>query len=269
MSWSSVLIPLDGSPQSERAIALLAALPDLVAAVTLLRVVPSEDEAGEAAGYLADVAAGMTQEASTLVRVDEDPAEQILREVEAGDFGLVALTTHAHGGLKRWVWGSVAEHLIRQCPVPLLVGTPEGGVEAPTRRVLVPLDGSDLAVEVLSMVRALAGSAEAVLFSAIWVDGHHNHVALNRALDAEEAQCEQHLAAAAETLASTGMQVSTLTKPGSAAGAILDAVAETGAGLIAMSTHGRTGVGRWLLGSVAERVLRASPVPVLLLRSSR
>jgi len=270
MTFSRALLPLDGSDFSKHSVDLLKAVQSEGAAVTLLQVVPGPEAVRDAEQYLEAVAGSCLGEATTLVRVSDEPAEQVLKEVEQGNFDLVVLMTHGRGGLKRWVWGSVAEHVVRHCPIPLLLGTPpREGVKEPTaKKILVPLDGSTLADSVLQHVQGLCLSqgAEAVLFSAAWVEPSHNPLAYIRELDAASAHAKEVLESREAALAKEGVKVSSLSKRGEAASSILEAAAESGADMIAMTTHGRTGVTRWLLGSVAERVLRASPLPVLLIR---
>lgn len=272
MTFSRVLVPLDGSEFSRHGVDLLKAVQPEGAELTLLQVVSEQEAVVDAEQYLKGVADSWQGDASVLVRVSDDPADQILKEVDQGKPDLVMLMTHGRGGLKRWAWGSVAEHVVRHCPVPLLLGTPrrEGVEEPAARKILVPLDGSPLADSVLEHARGLGVSrgAEVVLFSAVWVEPTDNPLAYTRELDVSSARAREMLKERVEALERDGVKASSLIKRGEAAGSILDAAAETGADLIAMTTHGRTGVKRWLLGSVAERVLRASPLPVLLVRAS-
>lgn len=141
------------------------------------------------------------------------------------------------------------------------------------KKILVPLDGSKTAEGVLPHARALAYSegAEMILVT----------VASNPALDyvfsdpgiAEKAVAEQqarskkYMAEVEAQLKSAGFKVSTLLREGAVADMILRTAEECQADVIAMSTHGRTGPARWLLGSVADRVVRNSKVPVLLIRA--
>jgi len=80
-------------------------------------------------------------------------------------------------------------------------------------------------------------------------------------------ESEKYLEGVEKELTGRGLRVTSVVRYGHAAEEILDHAAFAGIDLIAMSTHGRTGVGRWFLGSVAEKVLRASSTPLLLLRA--
>lgn len=140
------------------------------------------------------------------------------------------------------------------------------------KKILVPLDGSTVAEGVLPHAKSLAYSegAELILLT----------VAANPAMDylfsdpgiAETTVQEQvekskaYISTIENDLHSAGFKVSTLMRVGSVAEVILSVAEELQVDAIAMSTHGRTGAARWLLGSVAERVVHNSNVPVLLIR---
>jgi nucleotide-binding universal stress UspA family protein len=141
------------------------------------------------------------------------------------------------------------------------------------RKILVPLDGSKTAEMVLPHAKSLAYSegAELVLLN----------VAANPALDFafsdpglaqraeqdQEAQSERYMKEVEKQLKSEGLRASILLRMGAPADVIIGVAEEMQVDLIAMSTHGRTGPARWLLGSVADRVVRGSQVPVLLIRA--
>ena len=141
------------------------------------------------------------------------------------------------------------------------------------RKILVPMDGSKTAEGVLPHAKALAYSEGAQLILLT--------VATNPALDyafsdpgiaqrAEEEQqirSKKYIIEVEAQLKAAGFKVSTLLRVGAVADVILQTAEELQVDVIAMSTHGRTGPARWLLGSVAERVVRNSKVPVLLIRA--
>jgi nucleotide-binding universal stress UspA family protein len=143
-----------------------------------------------------------------------------------------------------------------------------GGTKPVLQRILVPLDGSDLARNVLSQVSRLLlyEDGEVLLVRAVGVPpGDQSDVVEVPSL--LQAQAVKYLEEVAAPLASQGARVRTIARLGNAADVILDVAAEEKATLVAMSTHGRSGIARWALGSVAEKVLRASPIPVLAVRS--
>jgi len=142
------------------------------------------------------------------------------------------------------------------------------------KRALVPLDGSPVAEAIIPFLVKIAGPLDMsivllrVLEPIPPVLGDSLRQTLldddeTRALDAKE-----YLASIAATLHARGVDASWLVRSGRPAEAIVDAVDEAGADLIAMSTHGRSGLGRLLFGSVAEQVLRHADVPVFMMRQT-
>jgi len=142
------------------------------------------------------------------------------------------------------------------------------------RKILVPLDGSKVAEGVLPHAKLLAYSegAELILLT----------VAANPAMDfvfsdpglaqtavhEQEERSKGYITEIEEGLKKEGFKTSTLLRIGSVAETILGVAEELEVDVIAMSTHGRTGPARWLLGSIAERVVHNSKIPVLLIRAS-
>jgi nucleotide-binding universal stress UspA family protein len=141
------------------------------------------------------------------------------------------------------------------------------------RRVLVPLDGSQLAESILPFAEQVAGPSEAEIvllrviepLSAGEVMASAGFVTPDTVL-ARELDAKQYLAGVERRLKAKGFRVDRRLQLGRAADEILTMAQATGADLIAMTTHGRSGIGRLLFGSVAEAVLRASPVPILIRR---
>lgn len=142
------------------------------------------------------------------------------------------------------------------------------------RKILVPLDGSKVAEGVLPHAKELAYSegAELILLN----------VGANPALDfvfsdpglaqsavqEQEERSKAYMIEIESQLKAAGFKTSTVLRVGAVADVILGVAEELQVDVIAMSTHGRTGPARWLLGSVAERVVHNSKVPVLLIRST-
>jgi nucleotide-binding universal stress UspA family protein len=141
------------------------------------------------------------------------------------------------------------------------------------RKILVPLDGSKTAEGVLPHAKALAYSegAELILLTVAAnpaMDFAFSDPGLAlRAEEDQEARSTKYMGEVEKQLKSAGFKVSTLLRMGAVADVILTVAEEMQVDVIAMSTHGRTGPARWLLGSVAERVVRNSKVPVMLIRA--
>ena len=141
------------------------------------------------------------------------------------------------------------------------------------RKILVPLDGSKVAEGVLPHAKALAYSegAELILLTVganPTLDFVFSDPGLAQiAVEEQEEISKKYITEVENELKVAGFRVSTQLRIGSVAEVILSTAEELQVDVIAMSTHGRTGAARWLLGSVAERVVRNSNVPVLLIRA--
>jgi nucleotide-binding universal stress UspA family protein len=141
------------------------------------------------------------------------------------------------------------------------------------RKILVPLDGSKVAEGVLPHAKALAYSegAELVLLTVganpVLDFAFSDPGLAQRAVEEQEERSKKYISEIERQLKSAGFKTSTLLRVGAVAEEILAATDELQIDVIAMSTHGRTGPARWLLGSIAERVVNNSKVPVLLIRA--
>jgi nucleotide-binding universal stress UspA family protein len=143
------------------------------------------------------------------------------------------------------------------------------------KKILVPLDGSPLAEAVLPHAQALAKSegAEIVLLRvAVTPDEalfHRNPAEGNHVTDAIEEEAQDYMKTeVAKLKKKKGVKVTGITRDGIIPDTILDVAEETHADVIAMSTHGRTGFQHMLMGSVAEKVVHNSHIPVMLIHPS-
>lgn len=135
------------------------------------------------------------------------------------------------------------------------------------KKILVPLDGSELAAKVLPQVTDLAKSqnAEVILLNVYPDWGEAASEEVKNLIESEVKKCELFLAQAAKDLETQGVKASTACVKGTPAQEIITYADKNGLDLIAMATHGRGEVA-WILGSVAERVVSHATVPVLLFR---
>jgi nucleotide-binding universal stress UspA family protein len=226
---------------------------------------------------LADV--GMRVTATT---VEGEAAECIVAEAEKQPDTLIAMCTHGRSGIPRWLMGSVADRVLHGSTNALLfvrAQTPEDlvpGVRLSS--IIVPLDESALAEEVLPHVVALAKPRElkVVLVTVTppaWE--YYRHVDYpvpnyDRHIEEVDAQALGYLRRVAQGLHDQGVSsTEEILLHGHAGGAIAGLAQATEGNMVAMTTHGRSGVGRWVLGSVTDKVVRQSGEPVLVIRSSR
>jgi nucleotide-binding universal stress UspA family protein len=168
---------------------------------------------------------------------------------------LVVMATHGRGGLARFALGSVADRIVREGSVPVLLVRPSGIAPHALQRALVPLDGSPLAETALSMVEALARRPL-------------HSVALFQVVAAKDdfGAASGYLDEVAARLKPSGLVVDTRVEVGDPSTAIRDAA--PGAHVVIMSTHGRGGYDRLRHGSVAEQAARQVETPVLLVRAA-
>jgi len=209
------------------------------------------------------------------------PAEAIVDKAAAEKDTLINMATHGHSGIKRWLLGSVAEKVLRGATNPLLLirATEEAKTEgeATLKSAIVPLDGSELAESLLPRVAELAKplQLEVVLFraytipySALAVDPESFYLVSDEELiSAMRDEVVAYLDKKAQAIKKLGVdRVSTIAEYGLAADEIIALARKTPDVLIAMCSHGRSGVKRWVLGSVTETVARHSGDPVLVTR---
>jgi len=141
------------------------------------------------------------------------------------------------------------------------------------KKILVPLDGSELAKTALDQAEKLAKTfdAEIILFQVVPFMPIYGSPELVTPLIVDEKQkeaAEKYLANLAEELRKKGLKVAAMVRTGQqVAVEIIDFAKETGADLIIMCTHGRSGISRWVLGSIAHKVLTRAETPILLVRS--
>ncbi len=208
-------------------------------------------------------------------RVLQGPAaEAILAAAGEEGASLIAISTHGRSGLSRWIFGSVAGKIVQSTDLPLLVVRPTGQAPAAAQihKILVPLDGSEVAAAVLPFVEDLAQAvgAAVVLFNAIPPLAAYpgfetaQPVLVGRVIEEMQDDARKLLTRVAREMVDRGLQASMVVTVALAVDGIIHAAEETGADLIAIGTHGRSGLGRLVLGSVADGVIRRSTVPTLL-----
>ncbi len=193
------------------------------------------------------------------------PAEEIVRLGQKGD--LIVMSTHGRGGFKRLMLGSVTEEVIRHADTPILVTRPGVRAEA-WRRMIVPLDGSTRGERILEEVVPLARRlhAEVELIQAVMppVTGMGlGDVPGVRIIE----DPLPYLESVKTWMASQGVDATVKALEGRAGAQILRHAEEMGASLLCLTTHGRTGLARALMGSIADEVVRHAACPVLLRRS--
>lgn len=309
--YTRILTPLDGSEVSEQVLPFARSLAEgLSLPMTLLYAIEPElltmPRTLNPSLHMRDMAARRLEQ----VRAYTDPLSEQLRDdgltvnietpqsepvgaivEEAGkDTGtLITMSSHGRSGLARWWMGSVTDKVLHLTNNPLLVIHAASGQqtapESNFRRITVPVDGSELAEEILPHAAYLSAAMNLVI-DLVQVnpsrDEYYRSLSVGPSevarvtptyeeyIQIVDGEAEGYLAQLKTRLTHHGAaSVETHLLHGPAADTIADFSASTNNNLVAMTTHGRSGVGRMVLGSVAERVVRQSGDPVLLVRESQ
>lgn len=297
-----ILVPLDGSEVAEHVIPYARALVKDGSDLIFLRVVPQSEavrglygrdvitaeelralEENNARLELSDAARRWSEVLGASPEIEivtGDPATGILATAAAKGVSMIAMGAHGHGLISRMVIGSVTDRVARASTIPVMTITARedepGQARVAISRIIVPLDGSDLAEEALPVAAALAKRTGGVVrlvhvispssmvvptpIGPVAYPGEIYQEVVNEMTDSGQAMLEE----AKEKL--DGVDVETQILNGPVAASIENAVEPDD--LIVMTTHGRTGFQRWLLGSVAEKLMKSGKVPVVLVPSS-
>lgn len=210
-----------------------------------------------------------------------DPAETIVEIAETKPDAWIVMATHGYSGLRRWTLGSVTDKVVQAASVPVLIVRSSPVAPPATvqfRHILVPLDGSALSQQALPLAVELAKSSGAALTlvraisptADVWTGtaiAGLPPIPLDDVYEALHAQVRNEMDAIADELAAQGLRVNTVVESAIAADAIIAAAHHCSADLVVMATHGRGGLRRWALGSVADKVLHATITPLLLVRA--
>jgi len=289
--FRSILVPLDGSTFAEHALPLAVSLAqrsggrlELVRAHILYALnepyfgrLPF-DPADEAEWrrqeqlYLDATARWLTAQTEVPVDtalVDGLVGEALLEHARAGKTDLIVMTTHSRGAVARTLLGSIADELVRGAPIPVLLTRP---CESPPllfpeprlQLLLVPLDGSPLAERALEPAQELARLLEARCTLLRVVESGSVPTGL---LEPAQAEAESYLGRIAAGMREESLDVRVRVAVAPHAAEAIAAEAQ-GSDLIVLATHGRGGVRRMILGSVADKVIRGSSTPVLVCRAA-
>ena len=299
--YSKILVPLDGSTTAEKVLPYARYLAgkfrvpvELLAVVDIGEVASHmvsekarfldtiiEEAVRNLTEYLRGVATTFKAGDVSCAVEKGKPEDAIIEKAETDRAMLITMATHGRSGVNRFLLGSVAEKVLRGTVNPLLlvraINEAKSTGEATLKSIIVPLDGSKIAEGVLPTVAEMAKKLglEVELFRAYHLpynvyagdEGFHagNYDEL---LTSVRDEAKEYLEKKADEVKDLGVATATyVAKEGFAGDEIIALGRKTADNLIAMSSHGRSGVKRWVLGSVAETVVRHSGDPVLIIRS--
>ena len=287
MIYNKILAPLDGSKLAEAVLPYAGLLADaLRLPVELIHVHDPETawpsvQPTRSADYLNQVAASLLNRLTVTCAVKSGAAAEVILDTASADGGtLIAMATHGQTGGRRWLLGRVAQKVLQAAKYPLMLIRPQEDKD-PSRdlrlgTVIVPLDGSRLAEEIFPHVGYLAAkmSLQVVLIrtyslpsAGYFLAAHVSPPDMAELRAKTEKEIDDYLRAKAEELKREGVEkVSFVVAEGRGPEEIIELARKTSGSMVAMSSHGRSGMGRWVLGSVADRVVSNCGEPVLVIR---
>jgi nucleotide-binding universal stress UspA family protein len=299
--YTRILVPLDGSPVAEQALPYARSLAQaLTLPVELLHAVEAETVAlysdPKHGRYVDVVEADLKQKGLEYLKKLEGaflkaskitcsaeigkPADVIVARAAAQHGTLITMATHGRSGVQRWLLGSVAEKVLQMTSNHLLLVRAANETKADgasLKTVVVPLDGSSVAEKVLPHVYDMARRMDLeVLLLRVYTLPIMGYTSedyytpnLDELLEQAKDEAKRYLEQKVAELKGEGLRrVSSIFLEGESAQQIIDFARKTPDNFVAMCTHGRSGIGRLVLGSVTNRVVRHSGDPVLVVRAS-
>ncbi|HXX92836.1 MAG TPA: universal stress protein [Planctomycetota bacterium] len=265
--FKKILVPLDGSINAERSLAWVHAYGGAQkATVVLIRILtPGEGGSaavGDARRYLDEVGLKLADRgiaAKVIVR-SGSPAHEIVETADHERCDVIVMPTRGGSPVKRWLVGGVTEQVMRAARTSVLVIRSQVPVAAQgkVKRILVPIDGSKLSES------ALAWGEQLARFHGSTLELFHSAAAAGRRLENLFDALRQRATYTVRRLRQQGLSAQFKIREGDPADSLLKHARSSD--LIVMTTHGLGGLKRWLLGSVAEKVIHEAKVPVLIYR---
>jgi nucleotide-binding universal stress UspA family protein len=290
--YDKILVPLDGSELAEVTLWYAARLAGrLRSSVTLVYVTsPGELQSPHMYEcYLRDVIVRMKEVAAKAaadtgngeIPIDYkvlkgDPAEEIVDYADKAKVNLIILSTQGKSGIKRWALGNVANKVVRATRKQVLLirasGAKSDVYKDTLTRVLVPVDGSKESESILRFINYLAAELNlAVTLLHMWVREYELYPTKDKLKDIARARKHEndYIKRLGTRLSKKGLNIDTVFTEvfqGKEAEEIIKLAEEGKFSMVAMATHGRSGVGRWIFGSNADKVLNEGSTPLLLVR---
>ncbi|MEW6142360.1 MAG: universal stress protein [Chloroflexota bacterium] len=282
--FKRILAALDGSQLAESVLPYVSDLATRFRSQVHLMTVTGEAERGLSMervfdAYLARIADQFKESKFTAktALLSGKPSEEILKYAEKNNIDLIAVTSLGKGGLGRWNLGSVAEKVSKASSAPVLLVPVNSSSRAPSgpffTKILVPVDVSELGAAALPCVFALGPKARS-LVTLLYIEPiPYTPTRLAQKYYEETTEylrknVHKYLEKTVKEMREDGIEAAYDIVTGDPADQILNYARNKKCDLIAISTHGRTGIVRWALGSVANKVLHATMIPLLLVRAS-
>ena len=294
--YEKILVPLDGSALAEVALPYAELISGkLGSEVTLIYIHEANGVSNQRMGqfYMERMVEVTKQGAERGCRLSGDPGIKVKSAVQVGNpaeeiigyagkenVDLIVMATHGQSGIKNWALGNVAEKVVRATDRPVMLIRANGACTEKVNisSILLPLDGSKEGEAALPHIEQLASKLGArVILLQVLATGYTGYIGLGytyvayteQQIASDSALAKDYLDKVGGRLRQSGIAAESVVRLGNAAEEIIDFTDKIGADLVAMSTHGRSGIGRWVFGSVAERVLHSGNKPLLLVRAQK
>lgn len=304
--FQTIIVPLDGSQLAETAIPMAATLSQVTGAeMILLRVLEEMRPIYDAERreviwvdpanprlelvspeILEPTVSRIAQQGlpvQAVIRLG-DPRTEIINEAERHAAPVIVMASHGRGGLSRLFLGSVATRILQAAPSPVLIVRAQNTGQEPEavalKSITVPLDGSPLAEQALNIAAPLAQEAGATLHLVRVAETYNDDVWTDSAFlttpvvketleqfERLENEARDYLTTIAARLKQESVRVTWKVLSGDPGRELLDYAKRGRPDLVVITTHGRGGLSRWFYGSIADKLLTASEVPVLLIRA--
>lgn len=297
--FRTILAPLDGSGTGERAVPWAKAVAAGRSSIVLLQVTPVATSVrsigGKIIGSAEVIQAGYRElaeqsldEARGRWFSDDDPVrtvvtagepdEQILAVATEQNADLIVMSSHGRGAIGRFVSGSVADRVVRQAPVPVMIIGPDGEVtEQPViTRIIAPLDTTELSRRALPFAAALARQVDASVTVVHVIDPSIDAVpimpgvigvippdAVDLVHEQRESEARALVDQAVHLLNGLGIEAHGIISTGNPAESVMSELRP--GDLIVLSSHARAGLARWVLGSTTMKLVRNGRVPVVVI----
>jgi nucleotide-binding universal stress UspA family protein len=284
--WEKIIVPLDGSNLAELALPYAEELAAAFNSDVFLVYVsePAEDQYRHMHQlYIEDVAKQIgkrIKKVSPLV-LSGKPASEIIGYAEKNDVGLIIMASHGRSGITPWSTGGVAGKVLHAAKIPLLlIKAAKPRQRKPGKRlinrILLPLDGSKAGEAAVHYVGELMSrlELEVILFGVVPAGQHIRTVGgldyilfPEQHLESVKAEAREYLDKAYQRLKKRKGKARIELRVGDIAQEIIKFAEEGDVDLIAISSHGHSGIEKWVFGSIANKVVQASNAPVLLVRA--
>ncbi len=283
-----IMVPLDGSPLGELALdyAVKIAI-SLRAELNLVTVSENREKEHERlySLYLDKITEQLTETLHkeqvylqvTATVTHGKPADTLVKYALKHNVSMLIIVSHGRSGIMPWSAGSTATKVIHKSTLPvLLVRANEPNLEGNGfERILLPLDGSPIGESAIPLVKdlALASNSEVLILRVVepvqqvhTIGGIDHFIFTDEQAKRMEEEVGAYLKKVRRQFVSAGIAVKTIIKTGDPALEILKISEAEKINLVAMSSHGRSGIAKWILGSVSNKILQAGKKPLLIVR---